>query len=362
VSIDGRVIGDALVIGTSVEINGEVDGSLIAVGESVVINGEVGGNVYSLAVSPLALGPDASIGRTLYFIGGRLVTDPESEIGRDLVAVALGAQIGGSVERDVNAVIGLLQILDRLFREADAVPGQLLSSAGPEQGTGQAIAQQDGDRLPSARRALVTRRLAPAVALQEPEAVEIQTIGDWALSRLGELASFLIVGGLAAWLLPVPFTGWAGRLRERPLASGGLGLVAYISGFFGAFVMALLVLAIGFLLRFLTLRALALTFWAIGFSGLGLAFSTFILFVLFMSKVIVSYLVGYQILKRIFPRAAGRKFWPLLLGLVIYVLLRSIPVAGWILSVIVTFLGLGAVWLWLNGRGSESSNLALEEE
>ena len=72
VSIDGRVIGDALVIGSSVEINGEVDGSIIAVGESVVINGEVGGNVYSLAVSPLALGPEASIGRTLYFIGGRL--------------------------------------------------------------------------------------------------------------------------------------------------------------------------------------------------------------------------------------------------------------------------------------------------
>lgn len=362
VSIDGRVIGDALVIGSSVEINGEVDGSLIAVGESVVINGEVGGNVYSLAVSPLALGPEASIGRTLYFIGGRLVTDPESQIGRDLVAVALGAQIGGGVGRDVNAVIGLVQILDRLFRAADAVPGELLSSAEAGGGGAQELAQSEGVGPPSARRSSMTRRLAPGGALQERAESQTETFGDWSVSRLGELASYLIVGGLAAWLLPVPFSGWAEKLRSRPLASGGLGIVAYISGFFGAFVIALLIVATGFVLRFLTLRALALTFWAIGFSGLGLAFSIFILFVLFMSKVVVSYLVGYQILKRIFPRAAGRKFWPLLLGLIIYVLLRSIPIAGWILSVIVTFLGLGAVWLWVNGRGSELSDLALEEE
>jgi cytoskeletal protein CcmA (bactofilin family) len=361
VSIDGRVIGDALVVGSSVEVNGEVDGSLIAIGQEVVINGQVGGNVYALAVSPLELGPEASIGRTVYFIGGRLVTDPESEIGRDLVAVALGAQIGGSVGRDVNAIVGLVQILDRLFRAADAVPGELLSSAEPGQSASPAIAKSEQGRPLSGRRSTLARRLSSASVYQEPDA-QAPTFSDWTVRRVSELVSFLIVGGLAAWLFPGPFTGWAGKLRERPLASGGLGMVAYISGFFGAFIIGLLILAAGLLLRLLTLKVLALTFWAIGFSGLGLAFSTFVLFVLFMSKVVVSYLIGYQILKRLFPRAAGRKFWPLLLGLLIYVLLRSIPIAGWIISVIVTFLGLGAVWLWISSRGSEYSELALEEE
>jgi hypothetical protein len=362
VSIDGRVIGDALVIGSSVEINGEVDGSLIAIGQQVTINGQVGGNVYSLAVSPLSLGSEAVISRTLYFIGGRLETDPESEIGRDLVAVALGAQMGGSVGRDVKAVVGLVQILQRLFQESDAVPGQLLSSAAPADSAPQAIAQGEQSRPPSGRRSAVTRQSNSASALQEPAGAQAATFADWSVSRLTELASFLIVGGLAAWFFPVPFTGWAQKLRERPVASGGYGTMVYISGFFDTFIMGLLILVAGFVLRFLTLRALALTFWAIGFSALGLAFFTFVLFVLFMSKVVVSYLVGYQILKRISPRAAGRKFWPLLLGLLIYVLLRSIPVAGWIISVIVTFLGLGAVWLWLSGRGSGYSELVLEEE
>jgi hypothetical protein len=36
-----------------------------------------------------------------------------------------------------------------------------------------------------------------------------------------------------------------------------------------------------------------------------------------------------------------------LLGVVLYVLLRSIPVLGWLIGLLVTFVGLGAMWLLL---------------
>jgi hypothetical protein len=39
------------------------------------------------------------------------------------------------------------------------------------------------------------------------------------------------------------------------------------------------------------------------------------------------------------------KLWPLLVGVALYVLLRSIPIMGWFIGGVVTLLGLGAVWL-----------------
>ena len=70
----------------------------------------------------------------------------------------------------------------------------------------------------------------------------------------------------------------------------------------------------------------------------------------YLSKGIVAYLVGYLILERIAPKVAAHKFWPLLLGLIIYVLLRSIPYFGWAVSLVVTLMGLGAVWLTYTSR------------
>jgi hypothetical protein len=67
--------------------------------------------------------------------------------------------------------------------------------------------------------------------------------------------------------------------------------------------------------------------------------------------VIVAYLVGQLILERVAPRAAGQRLWSLLVGLVLYVLLASIPGLGWVIVVLVTALGLGATWLLYRERG-----------
>ncbi|MBK7175857.1 MAG: hypothetical protein IPH82_01450 [Chloroflexi bacterium] len=71
-------------------------------------------------------------------------------------------------------------------------------------------------------------------------------------------------------------------------------------------------------------------------------FWIFVLFVCYLSKVIVAYRFGGWFLGRFMPRAQ-RRVWSLLFGLVVFVLLAAIPYAGWALSLIVTFIGLGAV-------------------
>jgi cytochrome b561 len=59
---------------------------------------------------------------------------------------------------------------------------------------------------------------------------------------------------------------------------------------------------------------------------------------------------------KLFPNASVSRIWVMLTGIVIYVLLRAIPVAGWIIAVGVTLLGMGAIFLavrqWMQSRSA----------
>jgi hypothetical protein len=81
-----------------------------------------------------------------------------------------------------------------------------------------------------------------------------------------------------------------------------------------------------------------------------LAFALFTLTVQYLSKTIVADMVGTLILKRVSPQSLEYRILPLLLGLVLYVLLRSIPILGWAIEVIVTLFGLGAILVTLRDR------------
>jgi cytoskeletal protein CcmA (bactofilin family) len=356
VVIDGLVDGDVLAVGRRVTVNGEVTGSLVTAAELVNVNGKVGGSVYSAAAT-MEANESAIVDRSLYFIGAQLNTDPASSIERDLGAAALGAQLAGSVGRDVRATVGPLALLERIFDLFNIETGfQILPSS--------ALAPESQERAVAVKSSAAPRWsvLASPARAQADTTDEAQTTGEWFLVRLRQLVQFLIVGGLVSWLFPVSFNRWSDRLRRRPVASGLYGFVGFVTGFAGATLIAILVLVIGVGLAILTLRGLAIATWGLGFSATALLFAIFMMFVLFISKVIVSYTAGLLILERLLPRAANHKFWPMLLGLIIYVLLRAIPYLGLALGFLVTIFGLGAAILALAGRDTLAWKATDEEE
>jgi hypothetical protein len=374
--LDGTVAGDVLAVGRTVTINGDIAGSLVALAETVTVNGDVDGSVYSGAVT-FELGESSTIDRSAYFVGARLVTQSDSQIKRDLVAGTLGAQLNGNVGRDVRAVIGLVEIVDRVLKAFNVEPNlsdfRIFPSreATPEVEESVAI---EGALLPAglslSKQAKLVRPaggLAYQMAIQsddEPaaEGDNLNNIGDWSLERLRILVEYLIVGVLAAWIFPARFYRWSDRLRARPIASGLYGFVGLVTGFAGVIILSVLVLTVGIGLAAASLTGLAVATWGLGFSSTWLAFSIFLLFVLFLSKVIVSYLGGRLILERLAPRAAQHWIWPLLLGLIIYVLLIAIPYLGLVIGFTVTILGLGAAILALSRRDVYTWKTAEEEE
>jgi len=349
VALNGTVVGDAFAIGRNVVINGNVQGSTLILAENIVINGEVDGSIYGIAVSLNALS-GSTIGRSLYFLGISLITEKEAQIGRDLTAVTLGARLAGSVERNTKAIIGLIEIGKVVLDRVNAVTtGKPIAALQPVSTLVLDPAnQQTAPAIFAGSVGPAGTTLSPTLAQEDDQlAAEVpeNAAVNWIVDRLRNLITLLVFGGLALWLIPIKVDKWSNLVRSRPLAAVGWGLVAYIVGFIGAAIAFMLILVIGISFAVVTLWGLAWSWWAVGFSALALAFSLFVVAVAFGSKIIVAYLIGRLILERFGSQPNMRKPWPLLLGLIIFVLLCGIPYLGWAISLIVTFLGLGAIWL-----------------
>jgi hypothetical protein len=88
----------------------------------------------------------------------------------------------------------------------------------------------------------------------------------------------------------------------------------------------------------------------------------FFLFVCYGTKVIVAYMLSRWLVGLFSDRVLQYRYLVMFLGLLIYVLLQSLPYIGGTLNFIVIIIGLGAVWLVRRDKrhaellGSQSSN------
>jgi uncharacterized membrane protein len=374
VKLDGDVDGDALAVGSTVEVNGDVEGSLVAVGQNVVINGTVGGTTYVVALT-LELGPEAELNRNLYNISGSTNLAEGSMVGRDLVLVSLGAQLSGEIGRNTEGIIGPFEIF-RLFMDMIGrpvlEPQSGLESSGLSDTAQVAPIQYSGilpsvssialtgsaEKVLSQNQASPPTKIEPRQSTQTGSTIDSERVADWAQRVVLEFITLLVFGLLGIWLFSSFLNRSAQKVESKPLQATGYGLLGLILSIalIGVLILvALLILMLGIGLGYLNLWDLAWAVWGVGFASLGLAFWVSLLFVSFGTKVIVAYLIGLLILRRLAPKANQYLIIPLLLGLFLYVLLASIPYFGWVIAVLVNSIGLGAAWLAYREKGQNSS-------
>jgi hypothetical protein len=347
VNLEGIINGDAFLIGSEVSLRGDVNGSVFILADSVELQGTIAGNVFVAAVS-VRQQSGAAIERSLYSLGISLITEREAEIGRDLNAVALSGNLRGGIGRDTRIVIGLFELLRTLQASLQrSITGLPVLTPGIHESGGH-FASDD----PSAQS--IRYRLAGADQTQnlyslkevQPAGIDTANLGPWLLSRLLALLTFILVGGLTLWFFPVAFARWTETVRQRPLASAGTGALMLINGFL---LPVLLVLLLGALIAALISISLPTIAWMIFGVSLGAtttALSLFLLIVTYLSKAIVAVVAGALILSRFGQELDARNRWyALLIGLVLYVALASIPYFGFVVGLIVTLLGLGGLWL-----------------
>ncbi|MCX8063140.1 MAG: polymer-forming cytoskeletal protein [Anaerolineales bacterium] len=379
VVVDGVVKGDFYATANTIIINGVVHGSAFLAAQTIKVNGTVKGSLYGASQS-IELGEEAQIERNLFYAGFALQTMPGSQIGKDALFTGYQAVLDGTIQRDVRASVGALEISGEIGRNVEVTVGD------PEEGQTRPMpfytAPGAPAMIPSGLRIKETAKIGGTLRYssvkeqsqgiqskpqgeviftpietkdrQTKRGIERESLpyvaGKYVLNRVQEIVTLFLIGLLGVWLLPQHLQGWKDRIKSEPLASGLNGLLTIVVGYVGAGLIALVLLAVGIFIGVLTLGGLSRAVLGIGFSSLGLALAVFTLVVTYVSKILVSLWVGEWTVRRIAPQAANKILLSLLVGILIYVFVRSIPILGWVVGLVATLVGVGAIYLVLRER------------
>ncbi len=378
VEINGTINGDVFAAGSVVEINGTVNGSLVTGAQSIQVNGEVEGSVYA-GSSTLTLGSEAGVGRNLYFGGFNLTTNPGSRIEKDLLVGAYQALLSGTVGRNVQAGAGAVEIDGTIGGDVYAAvdspdsDNQMVFFGGPP-GVDRVVptglrvseqaeiggrltyesSQEQEDAIQAAPGEGIVFKFSPERAPEADagdfgreigEASTVALIVSWIGKRLQAFVTLLLLGGLLIWQLPNLLRKVSDKVETKTMPALGWGLVTWVVVYVGAFVAAGLIIAAALFFGVVTLGGLSRTILAVGFSSLGLTLAGFGLLVSYISKLVVALIIGKLLLKWLAPKYADQLIWPLVVGILIYTLLRAVPILGWFIGAAVTLIGIGAMWL-----------------
>lgn len=373
VTMDGTINGDLIASASTVTINGTVNGSVVIAAQSATINGKINGTIYGAAAS-LTLGSNASIKRNAISAGASIKTEKGSTIGRDAMLAGYQLLLNGEIGRDVKGSAGAVELNGKVGRDVQMDVGEPNPGFGknapfaqipgmpPLVDPGLRISPEAkiGGKLTYTSAAEQTRTIQSkpegGVAYQTPMPDEDEVrrsprttnvsldIGNWLLGRVRELITLLLIGLLAIWKLPTLMKDLTEMVEDEILSSAGWGIVTWFGGFIGAALIAILLLVIGGLTWVITLGELSGTVFSLGFSVLGAAFAVFWFLMSYGSKVVVAYFGGKWIMGKLSPTLQNN-FVLMSIGVVIYVVLASIPLLGWVIGVAATIIGLGAMWL-----------------
>ncbi len=390
-TLDGTVKGDLVVAGGAIEINGTVEGDLIAMGQSIVVNGVVEDDV-RIAGYGLLVGGEVT--DDLIAIGFSLENENGASTGGDLLFAGYQALLAGDVAGDADLAGGAVKIAGSIGGDASVDVGGAEPGAGMPPGFPFAPGLLTVPPIPSsltvdegasiggnldytanaeaaippgvvAGETAFTRYVPAAEAGAEAAALSpAARAGMWFVGQLRRLITLLLVGAAMMWLAPDWTRRVAGIVQAKPLPSLGWGVVAIAA--FGLAMLALTVATVLLAVVFglLTLGELAGRFVALGGLALGATGFGFGLVWAYLTRIVISLLLGQLIFGLFKSPAAAHRWWPMLLGVLIFVSITAIPVLGWLATLATVLLGLGALWLWGRDwlRGRKAAPVAVEVE
>lgn len=345
VSEDDTVADDFYAAGLKVVIEGVVEGDLVAVAaEEVIISGEVRGSVTALTPSLTVSG---DVGGSVRAIGSTF--DLTGTVGKDVIAAVLNASLGSesAVGGDVliwafqftaaGSVGGDLEGTQRTLRIEGEVSGGVDVTVNRMQVTGPLTVGGDlGYRSPMEAEGIDQAAVGGAVVHKTPLPPNIR------VRALGLLARFLVMIGLTAAALLVAW-GWPERTAHAASQGRARPLGSYWRGALVTF-MPLLIAGAAALVVLLAPATASLPLLAI-FAPLVLLTSTIVL--------VLSLVAGAPAVLVLGQLLPGRRgiYGAIVIGSILVGLAWVLPLAGWIVPLVVLPFGLGS-WI-LGWRGKE---------
>ena len=389
VTLNGTVIGDVLLMGETIVVSDTavIEGNLFIAGGKLTVNGQVSGSVFG-GSSALEMGANALVGRNFYYGGFSLSTAEGSRVSKDLYMGGYQAMLSGAIDRDLtfagaavelNSTVGRNVTLD-VGKVEEAQEANSWMAFNPyisryvsttiQPGIRVSDSASIGGKMTYTSSVDVTSKLdtvtSGSVVYQTPVPYEKNEskfeskkqvkefdrrsipgvfLGAAALNVARNFLKFFALGALALWLLAAPFKKLADAAYADPLKAIGWGFVLIAIGFLAVFIVPLIFVLVGILLGFLSLGGLLFFWFGIAGTALLLAFMLFFFAVFTLSKILAAYLFGKWLMKGLFKQETEKPWLSLLLGVFLYVLIRAIPIVGWLVALTAALFGMGAFWL-----------------
>ena len=304
ITVDSNVRESAHTAGRQVRVNRAVGGDLYAAGYAVDIGGAVGGDV-TAAGDRVGVGDGGSVGEDV-LLAGRFVLihgpiSGDANLAGETVEIA--APISGSVEIRASEI---------RFSD-DARIGGTLAYWSPNE------IEIPATVIPPGR---VTSHLVDRMGPGEDSIVG---------ALVGSLIFFIVVGAIFALVFPRILMRAQAKFSERPWVCLLIGFAA-TSALLGAIVV--------FAASIIGIPLVPLILLALPFALLAGYFTS-------------AYLLGHRVLRLFRVEADSGRLATLgavLAGIVILLIIGLIPMLGWVIVVLATVLGIGALCALLLGR------------
>lgn len=372
VIVNGTIEGDLIAFTTDVIINGRVTGDVLATGQSIIINGTVEDDV-RMAGMLLQLGSAAQVGDDVISLGYGFDMQNGSQVGGDVTFLGGQAAINGAIGGDLTVNAGSLAFDGTVAGNADVAVGSpeaqpafdplMFMPNAPDLPTvapGLTVgdnAQVDGEvnvTVPDAAIADDAAKINATVDVAEAPVApqdDSNVVVDTGMEFIGRFLVFAIAAFFIVWLASIMLSQATGYLHEKPLPSLGWGALLYIVFPILLVTLSGAVLIIGLILGAIGLGSIGTSIIVFTFMVLALALLAFIVILALLSKVVAGYALG----KLLFRSRPDTKFWVvMLIGLAIVALLIALPYVGWLFNLVISMIGLGALWLAYRGNRASS--------
>jgi len=389
VTLNGTVNGDAVLMGETIIVSDSavVDGNLVTAGAEITMNGSVSGSVFGGSAA-MVLERNADVGRNFYYGGFSLTTEDGSVVGKDLLTGNYQSMLSGAIERDLKVGAGAVDLNSTVGRNAvievgdaqDPEESMVWMQFNPYLSQYVPVVVEPGIRVSDSasidgkltytssvnQTGVLEGITSGAVVYQTPAPEEVYgasldySVDDvqpfnekfpnfvWRTGLMNAARNFIklmALGALALWLLSKPLKKIVDSASKEPLKAMGWGFVVMAVGFISAMILPFVFIMVGIIIGFISLGSLLYVwFGLVGLTYL-LASSLFFFAVFTLSKLIAAYMFGKWIMKAVFKEEKEKAWLNLLIGVVLYVIIRAIPLIGWLAAFAAILIGTGAFWL-----------------
>lgn len=318
ITVEGEILGDLIGLASNVSVNGHVSGDLITLAQDIKVNGQVDGNLRALASSATISG---KINKNINYAGENLFLENDSNIGQDTLIAVDRAELKGKIKGNAHGLSNSLLILGSVDKNVDFVLDKVkrkkyLSTLkiGGSAEIGGDLNYQAGNEA-----SIESENIKGNILHKEPIAAAKGKISISSL--LYSILSLFILSVILRTLFKEPLKKVKRLIIKKNIRLSGWGLLFL----FATPIIALLLM---FTIIALPIAIIILIIWGL---------------ILYLSKAILAMALGDYIFRKL-KKEKTHAYLRILLGLIIVCLLTALPYIGFIFSLLIISIGMGAFY------------------